>query len=113
MKFLKQKDSKTFDNISTISTEYPLGDKDINIAIEIIKGRYPEKGLAFNTICKEMYYVLEGSGKIVIEGETVLLEKGDVVLIEPNEKYYIEGNLKLVIPCTPEWTKEQHKIINP
>lgn len=111
MKFVKFKNSKTFKNGSTESTEYPLGDEDMNVAIIEIKGRYPATGLAYNTKSKEMYYVLSGIGKAVIEEETFLLEEGDVVLIEPNERYYTKGNLKLIVTCTPKWTIEQHKTI--
>lgn len=89
--------------------EYPMGDKDINGAVGIIRGRYPEKGRVVNKKCKEMAYILDGKGKIVVEGEEVDFEKGDLLLIKPGERYFWEGNFKMFMPCTPAWYAKQHK----
>jgi mannose-6-phosphate isomerase-like protein (cupin superfamily) len=89
--------------------EYPLGDKDINGAVIELSGRYPDEGRVVNLKCKELAYIIEGSGKVVIEGEKVELHNGDLVLIEPGEKYFWEGNLKMFVPCIPAWYPEQHK----
>ncbi len=89
--------------------EYHLVDKDINGAVIELSGRYPDKGRVMNEKCKEMSYIIEGSGKVVVEGEEVKLEEGDLILIEPGEKYFWEGNLKMFVPCVPAWYPEQHK----
>ena len=112
MKEAKLEQVKEFKNsYSCVALEYPLDDKDINAAVIKLDGCYPERGRAVNTECKEMGYVIEGSGKLVIEDKTVELKKGDVVLIEAGEKYYWEGNLIMFVPCTPAWTPEQHKLV--
>jgi mannose-6-phosphate isomerase-like protein (cupin superfamily) len=89
--------------------EYCMKDKEINGAKVILKGRYPERGWVENLTCKEMAYVMDGSGKLVVEGKKFLLSKGDLVLILPKEKYYWEGKMTLFVPTTPAWTKEQHR----
>jgi mannose-6-phosphate isomerase-like protein (cupin superfamily) len=94
-----------------VATEYPLGDEDINGAVIELTGRYPDKGRVVNEKCKELVYVIEGSGKLVVEGKEIELNKGDMVLIEPKERYYFDGNLTMFVPCTPAWYPEQHKEI--
>lgn len=112
MKIIRKNQTKKFQNSNTCTAiEYPMEDKDINGAIIELSGRYPEKGRVVNMKCKEIAYVIEGSGKVVVEGEEITLNEGDLVLIEPEEKYFWEGNLKMFVPCTPAWYPEQHKEI--
>ena len=89
--------------------EYPLGDKDINGAVIKLNGRYPDKERTVNLECKELAYIIKGSGILVIEGEEIKLNEGDLVLIEMGEKFFWEGNMKIFVPCTPAWHPEQHK----
>jgi len=113
MKIVKKKDREKHENSKNCTAfEYPLGDKDINGAVAKITGRYPDKGSVVNEVCKEIAYVIEGSGKVVVEGKEVKLNKGDLILIEPREKYYWEGNMEMFMPCTPAWYIEQHKEID-
>lgn len=110
MKVIKKNQTKEFKNSDKcIAIEYPLGDKDINGAVIKLSGRYPDKGRVVNAKCKEMAYVIKGSGEIVVEGKRVKISQGDLVLIEPNEKYYWKGKLMLFVPCVPAWYPEQHK----
>ena len=107
MKLVKKNETKEFKNSDQcLAIEYPLGDKDINGAVAKITGRYPDKNRAVNTKCKEMAYVISGSGQVVVEGKEYSLNVGDLVLIEPNEKYFWEGNLEIFMPCTPAWYPE-------
>ncbi len=39
--------------------EYPLGDKDMDMAIASLKGRYPDRGYCINEECKEQYKLIE------------------------------------------------------
>ena len=96
---------------SCISTEYPLDDKNIDISIVRIKGRYPDRNRVVNRKCKELVYIMKGSGEITIEEKTITLKKGDTILIEPEEKYYWKGNMTLVVSCSPAWYPEQHENI--
>ena len=90
--------------------EFPLGDKDINGAVIILKGRYPDEGRTVNTKCKEMAYIIKGKGNIFVNNKKTKFNKGDLILIYPNEEYYWEGNAEMFVPCTPAWFPEQHKI---
>lgn len=92
-----------------MAIEYPLEDKDINGAVIELSGRYPDTGRVVNLKCKEIAYVISGSGKIVVENEEINLSEGDMILVEPGEKYFWEGKLKIFVPCAPAWYPEQHK----
>ncbi len=110
MKIIHEDQTKKFKNgENCIVIEYPLGDKDINGAIVELTGRYPNKGRVVNLKCKELCYVIEGSGKIVVEDREIILHRGDLILIEPGEKYFWYGNLTMFVPCIPAWYPEQHK----
>lgn len=113
MKIIHENQTKKFKNSDAcIATEYPLEDKDINVAFVEVLGRYPEEGRVTNEKCKELAYITEGSGKIVVEGEEILLNEKDLILLEPGERYYWEGNMKMLVPCAPAWYPEQHKEID-
>ena len=111
MKIVKKDEVLIHENSKTcIATEYPSADKDINVALVKINGRYPEVGYALNEVCKELAFINEGEGKIVLDnGNEIILEKGDSILIEPGEEYYWQGSLILIVSCTPAWYPEQHK----
>lgn len=110
MKIVYKNQTEKFKNGETCTAiEYPMGDKDINGAVIELGGRYPDKGRTMNEKCKEMAYVINGSGRVVIEGKEAQLNEGDLVLIDPGERFFWEGNMKLFMPCTPAWYPEQHK----
>lgn len=110
MRIIRKTQTEIFKNgNSCTAIEYPLGDKDINGAIIELTGRYPEEGRAVNMECKEMAYIIKGSGKVVVEGEETRIQEGDLVLIEPGEKFFWDGNMTIFMPCTPSWTPEQYK----
>ena len=112
MKIIRKNETKSFKNSDKcIAIEYPLGDKDINGAIIKLNGRYPDKGIAVNTKCKEIAYIIKGEGKIVVNNKEVKLKEGDLILIDPMEEYYWEGNMEMFVPCTPAWSPKQHKIL--
>ncbi len=65
-----------------------------------------------NTACKELVYVLEGSGKLVFENKEIEFSVGDAILIDSNEKYYWDTEYcKLTMACNPAWNVEQHKLV--
>ncbi|MFA5207876.1 MAG: cupin domain-containing protein [Candidatus Paceibacterota bacterium] len=110
MKIIHKNQTEKFkngDNCTAI--EYPMGDKDINGAIVELTGRYPTKGRVVNLGCKELAYIIKGSGKVVVEDKEINLEEGDLVLIEAGEKYFWDGNLTVFLPCAPAWNPEQYR----
>ncbi|HEY4963626.1 MAG TPA: cupin domain-containing protein [Candidatus Saccharimonadales bacterium] len=111
MKLIPKSQTISFNNSPTCSGfEFAFGDKDINAAVVTVDGRYPEKGLLVNEVCKEIAYVLSGNGSVGVGDMVVKLSPGDAVLINPGEKFYWEGNkLEMLMPCTPAFYPEQHK----
>ena len=113
MKVIKSIQAEEFKNNDACTAfEYHLDDKEINVAVIKLDGRYPEKGRVMNTLCKELSYILKGTGKLFLEDQIIDVDEGDVVMIEPGEKYYWEGTMTMFVPCVPAWTKEQHKIVD-
>ena len=113
MKIIKQKNAQQFTNGNNCQVlEYPFNDQDINIASAIITGRYPDKGYAVNTKCKEIIYVIKGKGTIYKKDSTITFKKGDVIMISPHEEYFFDANCTILMPCTPAWYKEQYKNID-
>lgn len=110
MKILHKSQTKTLKNGKTCTAiEYPLGDKDINGAIIELNGRYPERGNVVNLKCKELAYIIKGSGRLTVENKKTEIKEGDLVLISSGEKYFWEGDLVMFVPCTPAWYPEQHQ----
>lgn len=112
MRVVRQRETNPHQNNEfCTATAYLTGDKDISVALIELTGRYPSKGMVLNENCKELAYVIKGSGKLVVENEEVILEKGDLVSIYPGEKYFWDGHMTLLMPCAPAWHPEQHKEI--
>ena len=112
MKVVKKNEIVRFEHGPTCAAnEYPINDKDINVAVIELSGRYPEKGFAMNEISKELAYVMEGFGKIVVDGDEINVSESDLVIVNPGEKFYWEGKMKLFMPCVPAWSPQQYKIL--
>lgn len=115
MKIVKKDEAEVFVNSSTselLEYSIKLAEKNIDFCINSITGRYPQTGYCSNTACQELCYVLEGSGSINKKDETIDFKQGDVVFIDKNEVYYWNGNCKLILICTPAWSKEQCVLID-
>ena len=113
MKIIKHEDAEQGTNLDNCKTiEYSFGDKDIDLGVAVITGRYPEKGYGVNLICKELIYVIEGSGEFYYDNKCIKFSKGDSILINNNEKYYWNSEYcKISMACTPAWNIDQHKIV--
>ena len=109
MKVIHKNEAEKFVNSEVCSgLQYNVGDKDIDGAIINISGRYPTKGYMSNLKCKELAYVIKGSGKLVVEDKEFYLKEGDLAFVEPGEKFYWDGNLTMFMPCSPAFYFEQH-----
>ena len=113
MKVIKLKDALKGENSKKCKTiEYSFNDKDLDLGLATITGRYPEEGFCVNLVSKELIYVIDGDGRINFEDKKIVFSKGDSILIEPNEKYYWDTNFcKVTMSCTPAWSVEQHKLV--
>lgn len=113
MKMIKSSDAVKGSNSDKCQTiEYSFGDKDIDLGLAIITGRYPESRFCINMISKELIYVIEGSGRLCFEDRNIEFSKGDSILIDNNEKYYWDVEYcKVSMTCTPAWSKEQYKLL--
>ena len=101
---------KNSDKCKTL--EYSFMDKDIDLGIATISGRYPDDGYGVNLVSKELIYVIEGSGTLNFEDKKIDFSKGDSILIEPNEKYYYDTEYCVIsMTRTPAWLVEQHKLV--
>ena len=109
MKVLSKSKAVPFTNSdSCVGFEFPFGDKALNIALVTVDGRYPDSGHLVNEVCKEMAYVVSGSGQVGVDDEVHELALGDAVLIEPGERFYWLGEkLKLLMPCAPAFYPDQ------
>jgi len=112
MKIIRKDETTEFKNSDEcIAIEYPLGDKDINGAVIKLRGRYPPKDKVVNLKCKELAYIIRGSGKIIVGEAVTEFHEGDLLLIDANEPYYWEGDFEIFAPCAPAWYPEQHKAV--
>lgn len=111
MKVLTSAQAVHFSNSGTCQgVEYPFADKDLNIALVTVDGRYPAEGHLVNEVCKEVAYVVSGTGMVGVDDETHQLEPGAAVLIQPGERFFWEGDkLTMLMPCSPAFYPDQHK----
>lgn len=92
---------------------YPPSPKgDHSIAVVETRGRYPQTGVAYNDICTETVYLLEGQLRITLNGKETVLDPGDLCMILPNIKYSIEGIGKAMVLITPQWDSNQNHHIS-
>lgn len=114
MEVIRKIDTELHSNSKVCKTrEYSFIDKDIDLAVATIKGRYPEKGYCLNKISKELVYIDEGIGKIIFKDKEITFKKGDSILIDKNEKYYWESdNCKALLISTPAWSIDQYEIVD-
>ncbi len=113
MKIIKYNDAVNDSHSDKCKTiEYSFEDKDIDLGIAIITGRYPESGFCKNLSCKELVYVIEGNGTLNFGNKSISFSEGDSILIESNEKYYWDTDYcKVSMTCTPAWNKEQYQLV--
>lgn len=110
MQIVRREKAIRYEKGTLTAFEYPTTDKEMNGAVTKIDGRYPEKGWLVNEKCKELIYVIEGSGTLVLRDQEVAFQAGDIIFVEPNEECYWQGTCTHFVAATPPWYPEQHKI---
>jgi mannose-6-phosphate isomerase-like protein (cupin superfamily) len=86
--------------------DYPIS-KDIGIAVQEISGRAPAAGATINKVCKEIVYVIRGSGHIFINGRKSAISEGDAFVISPEERSFITGKMRIITITSPDWYPRQ------
>lgn len=114
MELIKKESAEVYSGDGYSGLDYPSLDKDINVGVIQISGRSPKTGYQVNNECKELLYILSGSGILYLKesSQEVKFNQGDVIVIDKKEYYAFDGNFEAVCPCTPAWTSEQHKYID-
>ena len=114
MQHIKAQDGNRRKNSEACTAvEYEFeGEKNINSAVIELNGRYPSEGFALNSICEEIVYIVDGSGKLITTETETIFSTGDMLKIEPNQRYYFDGNVKLLISSSPAWYPEQYQNIH-
>jgi hypothetical protein len=110
MNCIKMNEANAYSGDGYSGNDYPMTDPDINFATIKINCRSPKKGFQANTDCKELLYILNGSGKMykMDSDEVYDFNKGDLLFIGKNEYYAFDGDFEAAVPCTPAWYPEQH-----
>ena len=115
MKIVKKEDAyilKNSDTSSLLEYSIKLNEKNIDLCINTITGRYPEKGYCTNKVCQEICYILEGKGSINKKDEVIDFKAGDVIFVDKNDIYFWNGECKIIMVCTPAWYKGQCELLD-
>ena len=113
MKIIHKNQAEIHENSDVCSAiEYPSDDKGINGAVVKLNGRYPDKDRVVNLKCKEMVYIIKGSGNVIVEGKKIeltstefrilqlLASRKGLVFTRDNILDYLWGQEKAVIDRT-------------
>ena len=70
----------------------------------------------YHSQSEEIYYILQGRGKMTIEGETREIKEGDGVAILPGRRHTIanigDENLVFLCCCAPAYTHEGTALVS-
>lgn len=112
MEIIKKTDSVKMSNSNVCEvSEYSFKNKNMDLGVATLTGRYPEKGYCVNSVSNELVYVLEGSGVVCFKDGAVDFSEGDSILIGSGEKYYWDTEYcKVALICAPAWSPEQYEL---
>lgn len=86
----------------------------INFSMAHARLAVGKKSLPHRLDSTEVYYILQGKGRMHIDDENETVQVGDTVYIPPKSRQFIEniGSEKLVFICvvSPEW-REENEIV--
>ncbi len=72
--------------------------EDFSLAEVVVDGEGEEH---YHERTLEVYYVLEGRGRVHVNGRPVDVRPGDVIVLEPGVRHKVEGKLRLLVACSP------------
>lgn len=90
------------------------GNKSQSLAEAIIK---PEQTTVLHRHIKseELYFILQGEGKMQLEDKIFMVSEGDTICIPPGTNHCIENigkkNLKILCCCSPAYADDDTEII--
>jgi mannose-6-phosphate isomerase-like protein (cupin superfamily) len=70
----------------------------------------------YHPLCEEIYYILDGRGRILIEDETRTVGPGDAIAIPPGKRHQITNiggeTLRFLCCCAPAYEHEDTVMVN-
>ena len=64
-----------------------------------------------HTEAEEVYYVIEGRGRVRVDGEMRDIEPGDIVVLVPGQRHIVwqqgEGDLVMLVTCVPAYSVKE------
>jgi mannose-6-phosphate isomerase-like protein (cupin superfamily) len=105
---------KALDHTYLCEIFHPFHEKlDVNLPFSLAYATLPPGKTSKTHYLKdstEIYYILDGTGKITIQHEQKTVSAGQVILIPPNHHQSIENigsdDLKFLCIVSPPWSKE-------
>ena len=79
----------------------PLLEEKDGAAAEVHHLEITDAKLHYHKRTDEIYYVLEGNGKMVLDGQEIELQKDVVVYVPRGVKHRAWGKLKVLVVCIP------------
>jgi mannose-6-phosphate isomerase-like protein (cupin superfamily) len=97
---------------------HPKNDKiDLSYSLAYAKIEPGKKSLPHRlTKSSELYYFLEGKGKITVEGKTTKIQKSDIFLVPENAEQFVENtgekDLEFLCIVSPPWNEAEETVKN-
>jgi mannose-6-phosphate isomerase-like protein (cupin superfamily) len=79
----------------------PLLEEKDGAAAEVHHLEITDAKLHYHKRTDEIYYVLEGNGKMVLDGQEIDLQKDVIVYVPRGVKHRAWGKLKVLVVCIP------------
>jgi len=113
MKVAKSRAQKIKFSKSTTIFSYPSGSKSLSVARIKVNARHPQEDSTqfIEHECDVIFYVIQGSGKVVIEGRSYDLAAEDTITILKGKRYFVEGNLDYIASTSPAYSPNQNEIV--
>ena len=108
----KNQTTKIETNPGNIIWDYPMPSEDHGISYQELDGSIPAAGWYKNTVCHEMFYIIEGQATLHIDTDVTDVGPGDVVILLPNQKHKgIYRKTKMITVTEPNWYESQCEVV--
>lgn len=82
-----------------------------NGEIGIAEAEVEDAELHYHEEMEEIYYVVEGEGKMVLDEEEMDLEEGDLIYIPSEVQHRAWGGFKVLVISKPPWSERDHHLV--